>query len=120
MRNLDELFKALSKSTFRSKFHLQGKDLVYLHTKGLPTVITHAKDFITKRLAPAVLKNDGKQTPFRGHPVFVAQHATACCCRSCLEKWHQIETGRALTLNEEVYVLKVLERWLCNEMRRLG
>lgn len=120
MRNLDELFEALSKSTFRSKFHLQGKDFVYLHSKGLPTVIDHARDFVAKRLSPAVLKNDGKQTPFRGHPVFVAQHATACCCRGCLEKWHRIETGRALTLSEEIYVLNVLERWLCNEIERLN
>lgn len=116
MRNLDELFEALSKSAFRSKFHLQGKDLVYLQTKGLPTVIEHAGDFIAKRLSPAVIKNDGKQTPFRGHPVFVAQHATACCCRGCLEKWHRIPKGRALTQDEEDHVLKVLERWLHNEM----
>ncbi|MCF7963960.1 MAG: DUF4186 domain-containing protein [Methylobacter tundripaludum] len=116
MRDLDELFEALSRSAFRKKFHLQGKDLVYLQTKGLPTVIVHAGDFIAKRLAPAVLKNDGKQTPFRGHPVFVAQHATACCCRSCLEKWHRIPKGRPLTQDEEDYVLKVLERWLHNEM----
>lgn len=115
MRDLDELFEALSKSAFRSKFHLQDKDLVYLHTKGLSTVIVHARDFIAKRLVPAAPKNDGKQTPFRGHPVFVAQHATACCCRSCLEKWHDIPKGRTLTQAEEAYVLKVLERWLHTE-----
>jgi hypothetical protein len=120
MRNLDELFEALSKSAFRNKFHLQGKDLVYLHTKGLSTVIDHAGDFVAKRLAPAVPNNDGKQTPFRGHPVFVAQHATACCCRSCLEKWHRIPKGRVLTPDEGAYVLKVLERWLHNEMGKLG
>ena len=117
MRELDELFRALAKSAFRSKFHLQGKDLVYLRTKGLPTVIVHAKDFIAKRLAPAVIENDGKQTPFRGHPVFVAQHATACCCRACLEKWHRIPRSRPLTPAEEDYVVKVLERWLQNEMK---
>lgn len=120
MRNLDKLFDTLSKSPFRSKFHLQGKDLVYLRTKGLPTVIVHAGDFVAKRLAPAVLQNDGKQTPFRGHPVFVAQHATACCCRGCLEKWHGIARGRALTPDEQAYVLKVLERWLNNEMSKLA
>jgi hypothetical protein len=119
MRDLNELFEALSKSAFRSKFHLQGKDLTYLRTKGLPTVIVHARDFLSKRLAPAVPKNDGKQTPFRGHPVFVAQHATACCCRGCLEKWHNIPKGRALTPSEEAYVVKVLEHWLHNEMRKL-
>jgi hypothetical protein len=116
MRELDELFRALAKSAFRSKFHLQGKDLVYLRTKGLPTVIVHAKDFIAKRLAPAVIENDGKQTPFRGHPVFVAQHATACCCRACLKKWHRIPTGRPLTPDEEAYLVNVLERWLQHEI----
>lgn len=116
MRDLDEIFEALSKSAFRRKFHLQGKDLVYLQTKGLPTVINHARDFIAKRLAPAVIDNDGKQTPFRGHPVFIAQHATACCCRGCLEKWHRIPKGHALTPDQEAYVIKVIERWLQDEM----
>ena len=116
MRALDELFRALAKSAFRSKVHLQGKDLVYLRTKGLTTVIVHAVDFIAKRLAPAVIENDGKQTPFRGHPVFVAQHATACCCRACLEKWHRIPMGRPLTPDEEAYVVNVLEHWLQNEI----
>ena len=114
MRELDELFASLARAPFRQKFHLQGKDLQYLHTKGLATVINHAHDFIRKRLAPAYPAKDGKQTPFRGHPVFVAQHATACCCRGCLEKWHQIPQGRALNADEEAYIIKVLERWLQN------
>ena len=117
MRNLDDIFEALSKSAFRRKFHLQAKDLVYLQTKGLPTVLDHARDFIAKRLAPAVPENDGKQTPLRGHPVFVAQHATACCCRGCLEKWHRIPSGRTLTPDEQAYIITVLERWLHGEMR---
>lgn len=118
MRELNEVFAALAKSAFRSKFHLQGKDIAYLHSKGLATVIEHAKDFIGKRLTPAEPANDGKQTPFRGHPVFVAQHATACCCRGCLEKWHRIPKGRHLTSYEEAYIVSVLERWLIDEMRK--
>lgn len=112
MRELDPLFAALARSPFRRKFRLQGKDLAYLREKGLPQVMRHAGDFIDQRLAPAEIPNDGKQTPFRGHPVFVAQHATACCCRGCLEKWHRIPAGRALTPEERDYVLAVLERWL--------
>lgn len=112
MRDLDDLFAALAKSAFRRGFRLQGKDLDYLRSKGLPVVLSHAGDFIARRLAPAVIPNDGKQTPFRGHPVFVAQHATACCCRGCLEKWHRIPQGRALTAEEERHVLATLERWL--------
>jgi hypothetical protein len=115
MRDLDDLFAALAKSNFRRSFHLRGKDLAYLHSKGLPEVLVHAEDFIAKRLAPAVIANDGKQTPFRGHPVFVAQHATACCCRGCLEKWHRIPRGRELTSEEKAYVAAVLERWLLED-----
>jgi hypothetical protein len=118
MREVDELFAALAKSAFRRKFHLQGKDLEYLHSKGLTTVLNHATDFISKRLAPAFPEKDGKQTPFRGHPVFVAQHATACCCRGCLEKWHRIPKGRALNVDEQTYILNVLKRWLLEELHR--
>ena len=118
MRELDELFVSLAKSPFRKKFHLQGKDLEYLHNKGLTTVLSHANDFIIKRLAPAFPEKDGKQTPFHGHPVFVAQHATACCCRGCLEKWHRIPAGHPLTLDEEAYIVSVLKRWLGEEMTK--
>ena len=118
MREIDELFAALAKSAFRRKFHLQGKDLEYLHNKGLTTVLSHANDFISKRLAPAFPEKDGKQTPFRGHPVFVAQHATACCCRGCLEKWHRIPKGRALNVDEQTYILNVLKGWLLEELHR--
>jgi hypothetical protein len=118
MRELDELFAALAKSAFRRKFHLQGKDLEYLHNKGLTTVLSHANDVISKRLALAFPEKDGKQTPFRGHPVFVAQHATACCCRGCLEKWHRIPKGRSLSVDELTYILNVLKYWLLEELHR--
>jgi predicted Fe-S protein YdhL (DUF1289 family) len=112
MRDLDALFAALAQSDFRRKFRLKGADLEYLRDKGLPLVLLHASDFVARRLAPAVIANDGKQTPMRGHPVFVAQHATACCCRGCLEKWHGIPAGRELTDAERAHVVAVLERWL--------
>lgn len=118
MRDLEELFAALARSAFRAKFHLQGKDLDYLRSRGLATVVEHGRDFIGKRLAAAQPKNDGKQTPFRGHPVFVAQHATACCCRGCLEKWHGINQGVELTAEQQDYIAGVLERWLVNEMKK--
>jgi Domain of unknown function (DUF4186) len=75
-------------------------------------VLEHGRDFIARRLAPAEPRNDGKQTPFRGHPIFVAQHATATCCRGCLAKWHGIEQGRALSQADAAHVLAVMERWL--------
>jgi len=112
MSALDALFAALARSRFRSGFRLSRKDAAYLREKGLPLVMSHAADFIARRLAPATIANDGKQTPFRGHPVFVAQHATACCCRGCLAKWHRIPAGRELDAAETAYILSVIERWL--------
>lgn len=112
MRDLDELFTALGASPFRRRFRLRGKELEYLHEKGLERVMQHAADFIEKRLAPAQPANDGKQTPMRHHPVFIAQHATATCCRTCLEKWHSIPKGHALRTEEKQHILAALKRWL--------
>jgi hypothetical protein len=75
-------------------------------------VLEHARDFIATRLAPADPPNDGRQTPWRGHPVFVAQHATATCCRSCLEQWHGIERGRAMSESEQAWAVRMIEAWL--------
>jgi predicted Fe-S protein YdhL (DUF1289 family) len=112
MRDLESLFAALQQSSFRRGFRLRGKDLEYLRSRGIATVTQHAADFIAKRLAPAAPPNDGKQTPWRGHPVFVAQHATATCCRGCLEKWHGIARGQQLTEEQQHYVVSVIARWL--------
>lgn len=110
--DLTDLFARLAKSDFRSRFHLTKKDKEYIAQKGLPTIRRHAEDFIAKRLAPAVIPNDGKQTPMRGHPVFLAQHATGCCCRGCFYKWHHIPAGRELTKGEQQYAVAVLMAWI--------
>ncbi len=86
--SLDELFVRLSQSNFRNRFALKAKDKAYIQEKGWDIIRQHAADFIRKRLAPAFIPNDGQQTPMRGHPVFIAQHATGCCCRGCFSKWH--------------------------------
>jgi hypothetical protein len=112
MRDLDLVFSRLSGSAFRRRFRLGGKDRAYLGERGISTVLEHARDFIAKRLGPAEPLNDGRQTPMRGHPVFIAQHATATCCRSCLQKWHGIPAGRPLSGAEQDHVLAAIERWL--------
>jgi predicted Fe-S protein YdhL (DUF1289 family) len=114
-RDLDEVFAALANSTFRQGFHLRGKELDYLRNKGLAVVLEHAADFIEKRLAPASPANDGKQTPMRHHPVFIAQHGTATCCRGCLRKWHGIPKGRPLEEAEKQYIVDVIRAWLIRE-----
>ena len=95
---MNDIFERLSKSKFRSRFHLKDKDKKYIEEKGIDTI--------------------GKQTPMRGHPVFIAQHATACCCRGCLEKWYHIPKGRLLTEKEIDYIVDIIMKWINNEMNR--
>ncbi len=118
MREMDELFEALGRSEFRSRFRLRGREAAYLQEKGLDAVLVHAREFIQTRLAPAQPANDGRQTPMRNHPAFVAQHATATCCRGCLEKWHQIPKGRPLSDREVEYVVAVLAHWLLRQQAK--
>jgi hypothetical protein len=112
MRDPDDLFAALGQSSFRRRFRLRGAELAYQRAKGMQTVLRHADEMIAARLAPAQPPNDGRQTPMRGHPVFLAQHATATCCRGCLARWHRIPKGRELTPEERAYVVSVIERWI--------
>ena len=102
----------LAKLKFRSRFKLRSKDLEYIKDKGLDKIRSHACDFIRDRVAPAEPVNDGKQTPMRGHPVFIAQHATATCCRGCIEKWYKFPQHRELTATEQEYLVSVIMEWL--------
>ncbi len=112
---IENILKELSKSNFRSKFHLKVEDKKYIEKKGIDTIRKHAYDLITKRLAPKDLKNDGRQTPMKGHPVFIAQHATATCCRGCLYQWHKIPQGMELDKKQIDYVVNVIMAWINKE-----
>ena len=72
-----QLFERLGKSKFRSSFHLKQKDIEYIQQKGMDVIREHAREFIAKREAPAVIPNDGRQTPMKGHPVFIARQHVA-------------------------------------------
>ena len=117
MNDIDIMLYKLSKSKFRSSFHLNNKMKEYVNNKGIDVIKEHAYKFVMERLASDEIKNDGKQTPMRGHPVFIAQHACACCCRGCLEKWHHIPNGRKLTEDEVEYIVDLLMKWIMKEMK---
>ena len=114
---IDDYLTKLSKSKFRSSFHLKEKDKLYIEEKGMDTIKSHAYDFINKRLAPKDILNDGKQTPMRGHPVFIAEHATATCCRKCLEKWYHIPSNRRLTDKEIDFIVNIIMAWIDKEIK---
>ena len=108
---IDDVLKRLSYSKFRSSFHLNKKMNEYIDNKGFDVIKNHAFDFINQRLKTKH-ENDGKQTPMKGHPVFIAQHACACCCRSCLEKWHHIKQNKTLSEEEIEYIVNLLMKWI--------
>ncbi|WP_346744820.1 DUF4186 domain-containing protein [uncultured Turicimonas sp.] len=116
--DLDNLFQKLARSKFRSKFRLNYDDRLFAEMKGPEVLRQHAHDLIIKRLAPEEPLKDGKQTPVKGHPVFVAQHATGCCCRGCLLKWHDIPKHRELSDEEVEYIVRVLLEWIAKNLQK--
>ena len=109
---ISQALRSLKKSSFRSSFKLNEKDLRYIREKGIETIRNHTVDFITSRIAPRFPKNDGKQTPMKGHPTFIAQHATATCCRGCIRKWHGIKERESLPGDETNFLVDLIMRWI--------
>lgn len=112
----EQAFVRLGKSAFRSRFLLSAKDKEYIQNKGMDTIRRHAEDFVKTRLTPALIPNDGKQTPMCGHPVFVAQHACACCCRGCLNKWYRVPKNTELTAQQQAKIVNLIMAWIEREV----
>ena len=111
-QTIEQALEKLGKSRFRSSFHLTKKEQLYLVEKGIDVMRKHAEDFVRQKLAPADPVNDGKQTPMHGHPVFKAMHATACCCRGCLNKWYRVPLHQELTESQQQRIVNLLMTWI--------
>ena len=119
MNRIDLVLIKITKSKFRSSFHLNKKMKEYVSIKGLNKIEKDAYEIINSRIKPKNPKNDGKQTPMKQvHPVFIAQHACACCCRGCIEKWHNIPKDKELDENEVSYIVKLLMEWIKREYNK--
>lgn len=117
-KNVIEIMEKLKKSSFRNSFSLKEKDFAYIEKRTLEKIREHAYDFVEKKLSSISPTNDGKQTPMKGHPIFISQHATATCCRGCLEKWHHISKGKKLNSEEKDYIVDVLMEWVNREYQK--
>ena len=106
----------LARSKFRSRFRLSDTDRAYIEKRGLDVIRRHAEDFVRQRLAPANPPNDGRQTPMRGHPVFTAQHATATCCRGCLNRWWKAPLGVELSPLRQQKAVNLIMAWIAREL----
>ena len=94
------------------KFVMGDPEKEYVTSRGMDILRLHATDFVNKRLAPENPKNDGRQTPTKGHPVFIAQHATGCNDRDSLEQFFGIEKGTALTEEQVNKIVDTILRWI--------
>ena len=108
----------LSKSKFRSSFHLRKKEIEYIDKKGIEEITKQTYEIINKRIKPEIIENDGKQTPMKNHPVFIGQHATATCCRGCIEKWHHIKKNKELTDHEIDFIVELIMEWIRRQYER--
>jgi len=110
--NWDALKKKLADAGRLETFILGEPEQEYVKSRGIEILRLHAADFVNKRLAPANPKNDGRQTPTKGHPVFIAQHACGCNDRTAVEEFFGYEIGRELTEDEVDIIVDVILRWI--------
>ena len=114
----NSLKKKLGDDGRLEKYTLGDPEKEYVTSRGMEILRLHAADFVNKRLAPANPKNDGRQTPTKGHPVFIAQHATGCNDRSGLEQFHDIEMGRELSEDETEKIVDAILKWIEEHLDR--
>jgi len=115
---IETKLKALEKSKFRNSFQLRSYMKDYINTKGMDIIEKHCDDFINKNLKIYNKEKDGHQTPTKNHPVFIAQHATATCCRGCIEKWYHIPKEKELNDKEIKSIKAIIMSWINNQIKK--
>lgn len=118
IQDVDLTFASLQNEFIRhhfwhKEFHIRAVN--YARRKGKVKLL----EAVTKRLrtciAPAQPFHDGWQTPMNSdspNPIYNAQHATATCCRRCLEYWHGVPMGRELSSEELEYFANLVFQYL--------
>lgn len=96
----------------------------YWHIPIDKTAINHARrkgiagmhEAIEKRIRHSVAASnpyrDGMQTPRSANAIYYAQHATATCCRKCIEYWHGIPLGQELNDDQIRYFSELIMFYL--------
>jgi hypothetical protein len=115
-------FRALKHEMIRNHFFHETIDegaVAYARRKGRIKLREAVRNRLERYLAPSEPVRDGFQTPFTGSPIYYAQHATACCCRTCLAYWHNIPKGRSLTEKEVQYCEALIDLYLKQRLPKL-
>jgi hypothetical protein len=112
-----DVFKRLKKSSICNKFTLKEHEWNYLANRGLDAVLLEGRSIIIHRFSEDDSNHNCKNSPLRHHPVLVALHATGCCCRSSLFKWHGVDKEMELREKDIFYILLIIKEWFVREER---
>lgn len=113
--SVDTLFYRLSLCSDRTKHTLSYEqtfdEISMVYTKTKEELFNDAMQIIGEKIKIKP-KNDWYQTPYHGHPVYIAMHATASCCRICLGQWYNISERGTLTIVQMKYIADILLKWI--------
>jgi len=84
----------------------------YALRKGRTELLSTAESRIRSSVGGPADAFDGRRTKWEGNPIFYAQHATAACCRKCIEKWHGIPRDQPLKEDQIKYLTRLVTMYL--------
>ena len=122
IRDSEYTFSMLRIEMIRHKYwhqSLNERERNYAKRKGRAGIRIAAEKRIRSSVGPKEPYKDGTQTPWAGHLLYYAQHATASCCRTCIAEWHAIPTGRALSGDEIEYLTDLVCDYVDERMPEL-
>jgi hypothetical protein len=93
---------------------IEPKAIIHALKKGRIGMREATEKGIRQRIGKAENYREGYQTPWfdKNTSVSYGQHATATCCRRCVEYWHGIPFGRDLTESEVKYLSDLVFHYL--------
>jgi hypothetical protein len=94
--------------------------LNYAIRKGRIELHAAAEKRVRQAIGPAQPAFDGRQTSMSGNPLHYAQHATATCCRKCVEYWHGIPQGNELTEEQIAYCAGLVRKFIAERLPDLA
>jgi len=94
--------------------------LNYAIRKGRIALLAAAEKRVRQAIGPAQPAFDGRQTSMKGNPLHYAQHATATCCRKCVEYWHGIPQGKELTEEQIAYCAGLVRKFVTERLPDLA
>jgi Domain of unknown function (DUF4186) len=116
-------FEALKYEMVRHHYWHQIIDqraLNHARRKGRVGLQIAARRRLVTSVGPSEPMRDGYQTPLEGNVIYYAQHAVACCCRKCIEYWHGIPQGEALTESQIDYLADLVMQFVADRIPDLA